>query len=566
MMLPLALRLSLLSALLGTALFLGYLAATEGLGSPAVGLKALFLLFANGVGIAFRVTWNRIQRRDFALRNRLEHEVAERKAAEAEARRANAAKSRFLAVMSHEIRTPLNGVLGGIQLLQAPSLRPEQRQALELLARNGDLLARLLDDLLDLARIEAGHLSLAQEAFSPAELLAMVYATLHSQALAKGLDFRVEQGGILPPTLLGDTLRLRQVLINLVGNAVKFTDQGEVVLSMEGQEIPESSPYIRCAFCVQDTGPGLDVETQRRIFAPFEQGDMSIQRRHGGAGLGLAISRELVMAMGSELSLESAPGQGCRFSFSLVLPVGESATEPAERPAKTPRNILVVDDLEANRIVAAGLLELLGHHAICAANGTEALAILERRSLDAILLDLHMQDMDGLETLARIRAHPDPRVARIAVFLSSADTEGSRIQAQLGLGVLGVLPKPIRKEHLETLLAGLPARSPEEALPFPSQVDQALVARIRRDLGEEIWAKGLRACRNSAEACLEELTHPAHVPQALHRLAGLAASYGMVDLHRLVRHAETQLTNGSPCPVEDVQITCRSSLARLEEA
>ncbi|MBK9797818.1 MAG: hypothetical protein IPP58_15325 [Holophagaceae bacterium] len=357
MMLPLALHLSLISALMGTTLFLSYLVATEGLGA-AVGLKALYLLFANGVGVAFRVTWNRIQRRDFALRDRLEHEVAERKAAEEEARRANEAKSRFLAVMSHEIRTPLNGVMGGIQLLQSPVLSPEQRQALEIIARNGDLLARLLDDLLDLARIEAGRLSLTLEPFGPAELLAMVHATLQPLALAKGLCFRVESSGPLPSLLVGDGLRLRQVLLNLVGNALKFTDRGEVVLSLEGREVTDPPKHFHCTFRVRDTGPGLDAEAQRRVFAPFEQGDMSIQRRHGGAGLGLAISRELLVAMGAELTLESGPGRGCLFAFSLVLPLGEAPAEAAgASPGALPLTILVVDDVEANRIVAAGLLK-----------------------------------------------------------------------------------------------------------------------------------------------------------------------------------------------------------------
>lgn len=565
MMLPLALHLSLISALMGTTLFLSYLVATEGLGA-AVGLKALYLLFANGVGVAFRVTWNRIQRRDFALRDRLEHEVAERKAAEEEARRANEAKSRFLAVMSHEIRTPLNGVMGGIQLLQSPVLSPEQRQALEIIARNGDLLARLLDDLLDLARIEAGRLSLTLEPFGPAELLAMVHATLQPLALAKGLCFRVESSGPLPSLLVGDGLRLRQVLLNLVGNALKFTDRGEVVLSLEGREVTDPPKHFHCTFRVRDTGPGLDAEAQRRVFAPFEQGDMSIQRRHGGAGLGLAISRELLVAMGAELTLESSPGRGCLFAFSLVLPLGEAPAEAAgASPGALPLTILVVDDVEANRIVAAGLLESLGHRAVCVAGGGEALEILGSRSFDAILLDLHMHDLDGLEVLERIRDLPDPRVANLPVFLSSADTEGTRLRTGLEERVQGVLPKPLRKERLRALLEDLPIGSLDDASPGSGRVDEAHVARIRRDLGEETWAKGLRACRDSAEICLEELAQPARVPQALHRLAGLAASYGMVGLHRLVRQAETQLASGGHWHVEDVQDCCRASLRRLEE-
>ncbi|MBP1772139.1 MAG: Serine/threonine protein kinase PrkC-like [Holophagaceae bacterium] len=567
MMLPLALRLSLVSALTGTVVFLGYLVATEGPGAPAVGLMALYLLFAHGVGIAFRVTWNRTQRRDFALRDRLKQEVAERKAAEDAARRANEAKSRFLAMMSHEIRTPLNGVLGGVQLLQAPGLRPEQRQPLEIIARNGHLLARLLDDLLDLARMEAGHLTLARESFNPADLLAAVQATLHPQASAKGLAFRVERDGPLPRNLVGDGLRLRQVLVNLAGNAVKFTERGEVVLSLEATEEPGPPRQVRCAFCVRDTGPGLDQAAQRRVFAPFEQGDMSTQRRHGGAGLGLAISRELVAAMGAALTLESAPGQGCRFSFSLVMPVGEATSETPGTPSGTaPLTVLVVDDVEANRVVAAGLLARLGHEAASVASGDEALKILAARPFDAILLDLHMHDMDGQELLRRIRSLPDPRVANLPVFLSSADTGPSHLQAGLEAGVRGVLPKPLQMDRLAALLMDVSAHGPQDVPPCPDQVDEAHVARIRSDLGEDTWARGLRACRNSAEACLEDLAQPTRVAQALHRLAGLAASYGMVGLHHLVRHAETQLASGGTFPLEDVQASCRMSLKCLEDS
>ncbi|MFN7958012.1 MAG: ATP-binding protein [Holophagaceae bacterium] len=565
MMLPLPLRLSLVAALSGTLFFLGYLGAAEGQGTPRAGLQALYLLFANGVGLAFRVTWNRIQRRDFALRTRLEREVGERQAAEAAARRANEAKGRFLAVMSHEIRTPLNGVLGGVQLLQTSGLRPEQRQPLEIIARNGDLLARLLNDLLDLARIESGRLSVAWEPFCPDDLLAAVQDAHLPQAQAKGLDLRVERAGLRPPSLLGDALRLRQVLGNLVGNAVKFTDRGGVLLSLEVREAPDPPGPLHCSFAVRDTGPGLHEEAQRRVFATFEQGDMSIQRRHGGAGLGLAISRDLVAAMGGILALESVPGEGCCFTFSLLLPLGEAVPGPAEtRPGWGPLDLLVVDDVEANRLVATGLLAQLGHRALGVAGGGEALEVLGSRAFDAVLLDLHMQDMDGLEALGCIRAHPDPRVAHIPVFLSSADPDPARLQAALDAGAQGMLPKPLRKERLAALLADLRPPVAVEARPDPGLVDTAHVARIRRDLGEETWIQGLRACRDSAEACLEDLERPDQASQALHRLAGLAASYGMVGLHHLVRHAELRLSAGGTCPVEEVQSGCRTSLSRLE--
>ena len=562
MMLPLRLGQSVTGGIWSSLFFAGYL-AVSGQGYSAVGFQTLFLLFANGVGLAFRMTWERSQRWDFALRTRLEHEVEERKAAEEAARRANEAKGRFLAVMSHEIRTPLNGVLGGVQLLQDTPLLPEQRKPMELLARNGEVLAMLLDDALDWARIESGHLRIVQEPFDLAEVLNSVHATLNSQALAKGLNLRLVQDAGIPPRLLGDALRLRQVLVNLVGNALKFTDQGEVALWVETAAVDDPPDHLRCLFTVRDTGPGLSGEAKARVFAPFEQGDMTIQRRHGGAGLGLAISRELVAAMGAELTLESTLGEGSTFSFRLVLPVVEQV--PPEPNIDTPRehlSILVVDDLEANRLIASGLLENLGHHPRAVANGAAALQALQAHPFDAMLLDLHMQDMDGLKVLQRIRALPDPLVAALPVVICSADRAHHRVQACLAAGAQGVLPKPIRKEQLLACLAALPP--PPDHAPAPPFVNIAQVAQIRADLGVETWAKGLQACRSSAETCLADLEHRDLASQALHRLAGLSASYGMTGLHHLVRTAEAKIAAGFPCPVVELRTCCRASLTHLE--
>ncbi len=562
MMLPMRLAQSVACGLWSSLFFAGYL-TISGRGYSVVGFQTLFLLFANGVGLAFRMTWERSQRRDFALRTRLEHEVAERKLAEEAAQRANAAKSRFLAVMSHEIRTPLNGVLGGVQLLQETPLLPEQRQPLEILATNGHLLARLLDDVLDLARIEAGHLRVASEPFALAEVLTSVHAIFNPQALAKDLVLRLVVGTDLPPALLGDALRLRQVLINLVGNAVKFTEQGEVALIVgvtEGEDPPGSA---RCLFTVRDTGPGLCQEAKARVFAPFEQGDMSIQRRHGGAGLGLAISRELTVAMGAELTVESSPGKGSSFSFTLTLPRAEQVSqEPKIHPPREPLSILVVDDLEANRVIAAGLLENLGHHPHAVPSGAAALEALLDQRFDGILLDLHMQDMDGLEVLQQIRTLPDPYSANLPVIICSADTERSRVQACLAAGAQGMLPKPIRKEQLLTFLAGFPP--PNQDTSAPPLIDTAQVTQILTDLGPETWARGLKACRSSAETCLADLEDAAHTAKALHRLAGLSASYGMTGLHRLVRQAEAQVAEERPYPACELLACCQTSLEALE--
>lgn len=549
---PVPMWMTVLSTLLGSILFIGYQAAVSGPWAIATRVVFIYMLLGNGVGYAFRLAWNRITRRDYALRKALEQEVGERQRAEQEARRADSAKSRFLAVMSHEIRTPLNGVLGAAQLLQEAGLRPGQAELVAMLGRSGEQLAALLDDVLDLARIEADHLDLEQEPFDPAELLSRVHAVLYPQARAKGLTLRLEPPSP-PPTLVGDALRLQQVLINLAGNAVKFTEQGGVViaLALTGARRPGQ---LRCVFTVQDSGPGLTAEALARVFEPFEQGDMSTRRCHGGSGLGLAISRELVVAMGGDLEVDSAQGQGSCFRVTLDLPVAETPEVVAAPPA-TARvlSILVVDDQDANRIVAQGLLANLGHRVRAVAGGAEALQALVEESFDAVLLDLHMQGMDGLEVIRRIHGLPGRNLSELPLFLMTADTERSGIQACLDQGAQGVLAKPIRKARLAALLA---------EVADPPLVDAARVARIIADLGPATWRAGLRACRASAEAALADLRSPGAAGPALHRLAGLSASYGMPRLHRRVRQAEAGMMGPRP----DLSALADESLVALEAA
>jgi two-component system, OmpR family, sensor histidine kinase TorS len=519
----------------------------------------LYLLLANGVGYAFRMPWNRMARRDFLLRRELEREVAERHRAELEALRANEAKGRFLAVMSHEIRTPLNGVLGGVQLLQETQLLDEQRQPVEIISRTGNQLARLLDDVLDMARIEAGRIDVVVEPFSPAELLASVHAVLYAQAREKGLALRQEHPAALPAGLMGDALRLRQVLINLAGNALKFTERGEVVIALMFPETNEPTDPLPCTFEVRDTGPGLDEAATDRIFAPFEQSDMSIHRHHGGAGLGLAISRELVVAMGGELKVTSRRGEGCTFSFTMDMARCDAPVNAEAQAASSPLSILVVDDLEANLIVAKGLLASLGHRVQTAASGSEALSLIGTHPFDAILLDLHMQDMDGMELFRLVRQ--ERRTAHVPVFLVTADTERTRLQGCLAEGIQGVLPKPIRKERLAALLAGISPREDSVGSAGTPLLDEVRIAQIRADLGPEVWRAGVSACRTSMASILESLKATGEEKRSMHSLVGLASSYGLSRLHQRAREA---MSGEKPCGHDELRSLAEASMELLE--
>nr|WP_320132622.1 ATP-binding protein [uncultured Holophaga sp.] len=548
------------------ALFVLHEALQVGPVAPSVILMLVYMVMANATGYVFQYSWNRLGRRDYALRCALEREVGERQRAEDEAKAANAAKSRFLAVMSHEIRTPLNGVMGGLQLLEEMEVREGQRQPLEIAMRSGEQLSLLLDDILDLARIEAGRLELVVEPFSPLELLASIHAVLYPKARAKGLALRLDHPRNLQGVLEGDVLRLRQILLNLAGNAVKFTERGEVLISLELQEASELPGRVRCLFSVADTGPGIDPADQSRLFGPFEQGEAPARRSHGGAGLGLAISRELVEAMGSRLEVQSCPGQGSTFRFGLTLAVGAALQpSPVPRPSPGGLRVLVVDDLEANRVVALGLLQSLGHLGVCADSGAAALDRLRAGGVDAVFLDLHMPDMDGLEVLHSIRAM-EAVPGALPVFLVSADTERTLVNACLEAGFSGVIPKPVRKERMADLLSGIEASNPASAqeAPLKPLVDWVLVRQYEKDLGPEVWSEAVRACRNSAEICMEALKRPGAVGGALHSLGGLASTYGLTRLHaEILRLEEVCCTGPVPAP-SSLEALGQASLAALE--
>ncbi len=367
---------------------------------------------------------------------------------------ASRAKSAFLANMSHEIRTPMNGVLGLTELMLTEPLPPAQRERLELIHRSGELLVALINDLLDLSRIEAGKMPMSAADVELEPLLSDVQQLFKAAAEEKHLALTLELDPSLPRAVRVDPLRLRQVLCNLVNNAVKFTDHGSV-------RIAASPSAGRLRFEVQDTGTGIAPEQMGRLFQTFQQASQRSEHRAIGSGLGLALSKELTGLLGGELRVESRPGEGARFFFELDLPAA-NAPAPAPAPAKRARGIrrvLVVDDNAINLKVAKALAEKAGCRVATATNGREAVKAVEREPFDAVLMDCHMPEVDGFEATRLIRRLPGP-CSRVRIVALTASALPEDVAACLASGMDGCVTKPISMARMIDALDGTDPVSP----------------------------------------------------------------------------------------------------------
>jgi signal transduction histidine kinase/CheY-like chemotaxis protein len=373
---------------------------------------------------------------------------------------ANVAKSQFLATMSHEIRTPMNGVLGALELLRSTSLEPRQRRLVKTAAASGESLMDILNDVLDHSKIEAGKLVIAAAPISLHSVAASAAALFRANAEGRGLTVTLSIGADVADAVVGDAPRLKQVLLNLVGNGVKFTERGGVTLALTALPAEPGRSVVR--FEVSDTGIGMSDDAIGHMFQPFHQVDGTRSRLYGGTGLGLAISQRIVEAMGGRIKVDSKPGQGARFSFTLDLPLAKAPAlsastssdfAPLDNASPMSGVVLLVEDNGVNRMIGAEMLKSFGIDVVEAEQGQQALQLMDRQRFDLVLMDIQMPVLDGYAATQQVRERESrlrlPRVPIVALTANAFDEDAA---LSLAAGMDGHLAKPYTRDQLRELL------------------------------------------------------------------------------------------------------------------
>jgi signal transduction histidine kinase/CheY-like chemotaxis protein len=516
----------------------------------------------DGGYVGIRTDITELKRRELALteaREWLQQQTKEMRELAHDAQRANAAKSDFLALISHEIRTPINAIVGFSGLLRDTSMEGHQERFAKGIEESANHLLVLVNGLLDFSRLEVGRMELELASFDLRTVIDMVIDVANGFVGDKPVAVAAQVASNVPPALIGDSARISQVLLNLVSNAVKFTERGRVEVVVDANE--QATESVRLRFEVRDTGPGLDEELKTRLFRPFEQSRLPGARRHGGSGLGLAICKKIIDLMRGQIGVADRPGGGSVFFFELDLPRGaalppQAAEAVAPKPPRRLR-ILVAEDTPASQLVIKTLLEKRGHRVQVVADGAEAVEAARALAFDVVLLDIQMPVMDGYEAARRIRDLPAP-FGEAAIIALTAQAMPSDRQKALAAGMTDHASKPVRPALLYALLDRIAGGKPaDELAPGPAvaappltqgnadtaiEIDKML--ELRQAVGGPVFARLLSRFFENAEKRLKDIDATVQAADAerlksdAHAMVGLFSQFGMTGVARVASEVE----------------------------
>ncbi|MBX3486570.1 MAG: response regulator [Candidatus Paracaedibacteraceae bacterium] len=491
-----------------------------------------------------------------------------------EAEKASQTKSKFIASLNHELRTPLNGVMGMANLLMDTQLDERQRQYVETILTSTNMLLTLVNDVLDVSKIASGKLEIEKVEFNLITILSNTQNILKSLTVSKGLDFSYEVAPDVPVNLIGDQVRLQQILVNLINNAIKFTDQGYVKVFVQLNST--DSDHVVLHFRVSDTGIGIPAEVIPKLFQDFTQASAATVRTYGGTGLGLSICKKLVALMGGDIGVQSSMDKGSTFWFTLPFPTAAAASDPTllDQNVNLPHlNVLVAEDNIINQQVIQGILQNLGQTVTIAKNGVDALARLDQDKFDLIFMDINMPEMDGIVATQKIRGLDDKKELPVIAF--TADTMTTSKQEFMDMGFTDVASKPIIKQEIIDILTRYSSAKPTsdtatlELVDLPA-IDHGYIKSLLNQLGSESIKNLLQIYKVDAGELIGMIEQEKDVQKThnlAHTLAGMSENLGIKEVGKTARSIMIKTKQDNIRPedlVSELKVNFANSLDNID--